>query len=288
MEKEPKKNDLAQKFEKWLGHDNVYLSSNLKLDKSTVYLNGEEDKRITFSKYMPIGRFCNAVEKGEFVFLSPILWKDPFEMLFFHPQVLISDDRYSVNMCCFAANDITNEEGFWNIWSKDSSEPIVRVTYDFSKLLEEFGKNQKMDFYLGMINYKSRHDILINSKRRTNSFYSHICDYLNDLCQKRDAYKYEIELRLFVVRKMHQNQKAENVINISEIDYCNSIVADVTLPPMEPLGNSHPSMGMYKCMQDCYNLETKQKIEKLIAEGKLRCEVYQSALYCTNIKERSY
>lgn len=289
MENKTIDNKSSKSFENWQNHKNIYISKKLEIDKKTVIINGEKDKRIVVSKYMPISRFSNAVEERTFAFLSPVLWRDPFEMLFFHPQVHV-DYKYdfcTVNICCFASNDITNEEGFWNIWSKDSSEPIVRVTYDITKLLKELGKNQGLDFYLGSMNYKSRNEILRENGKNSKASYSIIDDYLNDLCLKRDAYQYEIELRLFVVQKVQQNQKAENITKIGGIDY-SSIVADVTLPPMEPLGNSHPSMDMYKCMQDCYNLEAKQKIERLITEGKLKCDVLQSALYCVGIKERSY
>jgi hypothetical protein len=262
---------------------NVFIAESIGIDTERVLLNGEVDKRIVASKYMPLSRFVNAVQSKKFTFLSPLLWLDPFETLLYKPMVQIDQETYHINACCFAGNDIQNEEGFWNIWGNGSNEPIVRVTYDMSKLLRALSTqaNENIVFYLGAIKYLTRHEILQKSKNGSNKTYSSISDYLSDCLLKRDAYSYEIELRLFAVTC---GGRGKDILDVDEIDYTTGIVTDVTMPPLEPLGNSHPSLCMYKCMQDCVNLNVKQKIERL----NLCCDIKQSALYCTDIVARSY
>lgn len=268
-------------------YKNVFVANNLGIDKERVVLNGEHDKRIVASKYMPLSRFVDAVKNKKFSFLSPLLWSDPFEMLFYKPKAQIANKDYCINACCFAGNDIQNEEGFWNIWSNGNKEPIIRVTFDITKLLETLS-NQTSDglsFYLGAMEYVTRFSLLNRKKNCMNKVYINITDYLKDCLLKRDAYSYEIELRLFAV---NMENEVNDVFDIGEINYVTGIIADVTLPPLEPLGNSHPSLMMYKCMQDCVNMSAKRKIESLIKNGLLKCDIKQSALYCTDIVERSY
>ena len=40
--------------------------------------------RGVFFKYMPMDRFKKSVKDGVFVFVSPDLWQDPFERMFFN------------------------------------------------------------------------------------------------------------------------------------------------------------------------------------------------------------
>lgn len=285
---EEKRKENGENFTPWSeDHQNVFIASDLRIDKERVVLNGEQDKRIVVSKYMPLSRFSDAVKNKKFAFLSPLLWTDPFEMLFYNNKLHIDNEDYCINACCFAGNDIQNEEGFWNVWGKGSKEPIIRVTYDLTKLLVALSNRTTngLSFYLGAMKYLSRFSLLRKKEESMNKTYRSVSEYLKDCLLKRDAYSYEIELRLFAVSTIG---KEKDVFNIEGIDYATGIVADVTLPPLEPLGNSHPSLMMYKCMQDCVNMSIKLKIDNLIKEGILKCHIYQSALYCTDIKERVY
>lgn len=266
---------------------NVFVESGLRIDKESVFLNGEKDRRIVASKYMPLSRFLEAVKNKKFSFLSPLLWRDPFEMLFYKPKVKIENEYYCINACCFAGNDIQNEEGFWTVWSNGSIEPIIRVTYDMTLLLETLSNlpYDGLSFYLGAMKYLTRFSLLEKKLNSMSKTYISVSDYLNDCLLKRDAYSYEIELRLFAV---NMAEKSRDVFEIEGVDYGSGIIADVTMPPLDPLGNNHPSLIMYKCMQDCVNMSTKLTLQGLIKEGRLKCEIKQSALYCTDITDRSY
>lgn len=276
-----------QTFPSFKEMSRVFKSSALKEIKAKEvsykkdFNNGNENFLVV-SKYQPLARIIEAVEKKNFCFVSPEKWLDPFELLFYK-QVKLDNDK-NIHECCFACNDIENEEGFWNIWSIDASDTIVRVTYNIEKLLKSLEENSVNEqFYLAGMEYCSRYDILKTKDTLENRSYS-IEEYLNLLCLKREAYKYENELRLFVV-----NEKSNsNHTVINNIDYSNGIITEITLPPAKPLGNSHPARALFKCMQDVHNLQTKNKLEELINGKKLNCKITQSALYCVEERDRVY
>ena len=279
-------------------HDNlkhVFKSDKLQVvDESGIrynkgFNNNPGNQVLTVSKYMKISNLVKSIEENNFFFTSPLNWFDPFELFFFRPQMNIANEGLvCVHACCFACNDIENEEGFWQIWSIGENEPIVRVTYNIEKLLESLNRNAKdqYDFYLAGMEYVSRDKIMNLYQEKQVDSYEKIDDYLNMLCHKRNAYKYENELRLFVKRKATDNQP-ENTI-IREIGYCDGIITEITLPPAKPFGNSNPDKEMIKEYQECVNSLIRKKLQRLIEKRKLICNINQSALYCTNVDTRTY
>jgi hypothetical protein len=234
---------------------------------------------------MKLSYLINSIKDEYFFFGSPDSWLDPFETLFYKPVMKIGDnEEVSVHACCFACNDIENEEGFWIIWSKGEIEPIVRVTFDVKKLVEILSKDEygQYEFYLGGMAYTSRDKIL--DKAAIPHIYNNFIEYINNLCLKRNAYKYENELRLYVKR----SRTNDNSTILKEFCYSGNIITEITLPPMEPLGNSHPAKDMVKCIQDCKNLGIKDRISSILQERHVNCKITQSALYCIGIRGRSY
>ena len=281
----------AQKFEPYDGFPNVYKSDKLevvdeKQVKFNVDINNYSDSEpLVVSKYMKLSYLINSIKGEYFFFASPDSWLDPFETLFYKPVMKIGEnEEVSVHACCFTCNDIENEEGFWNIWSKGEKEPIVRVTYNMKRLVENLSRANfnQYDFYLGGMTYTSREQIL--TKAVIQHKYNNISEYINNLCLKRNAYKYENELRLYVKR----NKRNEKYTKLEEFSYSGNIITEITLPPIEPLGNSHPAKDMVKCIQDCKNLEIKEHISSVLQEKEVNCKITQSALYCTGIRDRSY
>lgn len=254
-------------------------------------LNNYVGHKLVVSKYTRLSNLEKSIRDRTFYFCSPSGWLDPFEMLFFQSRIKIGNiDNVIVHASCFACNDIENEEGFWQIWSKDEKEPIVRITYNVVNLLTSLNNRagNLYDFYLGGMEYKNREEIK-DIALQQEDHYEQIDDYLNKLCLKRNAYKYENELRLFVKKTSYINtdNEIDNTI-IGNIDYNNNIITEITLPPANPFGNSHPAKDKMKEYQKCINATTKQKIQKLIDDGLLTCKIKQSALYCVDIKKRTY
>lgn len=274
----------------------VFKSDKLKVvnPKGVEYnkgLNNQIERRLVVSKYIKLSDLEKSVRSKSFFFSSPLGWLDPFELLFYKSRIRIgNDNNVIVHASCFACNDIENEEGFWQIWSKNEKEPIVRVTYNVIDLLTSLNDSagDRYDFYLGGMEYKNREEILEIARHQCDH-YNRIDDYLNKLCLKRNAYKYENELRLFV--KKEPNGNSENDIGntkIEKINYCSHIITEITLPPLDPLGNSHPAKDKMKRYQKCLNSLTKQRIQKMVDDGLLSCRINQSALYCPDVNKRTY
>ncbi len=289
-----KKVSGIQKFIAYNGLEHVYKSDKLKLvnSKGIEYasgLNNQHDSLLTVSKYTKLSNLERSVKDQTFYFSSPSEWLDPFEMLFYRPKINVGDiENVVVHACCFACNDIENEEGFWQIWSKDEKDPIVRVTYNVEKLLNNLNNiaGDLYEFYLGGMEYNSREVI---KKQLATDNYEQIDDYLNKLCLKRNAYKYENELRLFVKKVIVNNDDKEiqNTI-INNIDYNHGTIIEITLPPAAPLGNSHPARDLMKKYQKGISIPIKVRLSKLIEDGRLTCKLTQSSLYCTEITKRTY
>lgn len=278
-----------QEFSLYEDSTNVYKSNMITIvDEKRISYNGgysniSDYNPLVISKYMKFSHLIDSIKKEYFFFGSPETWLDPFEMLFYKPKIKIGDEEnVTLHACSFACNDIENEEGFWTIWSKGESEPIVRVTYNVKRLVEKLAAKIQYEFYLGGMAYTSREHIL--GKAAIPHTYGQISDYINYLSLKRNAYNYEKELRLYIKRK----NTDEHFTKLEDFDYCGNVIAEITLPPMEPLGNSHPAKDMLKCMQDCMNLKIKDSLTSVVQEKGVNCKITQSALYCTGIRERTY
>ena len=285
----------VQTFNKYMELEHVFKSDKLKVvsDKGVTYKEGFNESKgnrvLAICKYTKLSNLEKSVNGRNFYFGSPYEWLDPFELLFYKPKMFVNQENNNITIhaSCFACNDIENEEGFWQIWSKGEKEPIVRVLYNVNKLLTSLNYHADgHSFYLGGMEYETRDKIM--SQNSMIDSYESIDDYLNKLCLKRNAYKYEHELRLFSKRISDNDNYVANNTIINDIDYNDGIIAEITLPPAEPFGNSHPAKDKMKEFQKCVNLLAKQRIQKMINNGLLTCKINQSALYCANVKKRTY
>lgn len=227
------------------------------------------DKLLAF-KYMPYDRFVDNLEQNEFVFVSPFLWRDPFETLFYKSEkVTIDDVTYDVRAACFVLNDFENEEGLWffsPFGSEQHDNPTVRVSFDMVELLNQLdnyaNKNDNIDFYLSIINYKDCKEIFNQS---TNYSPSSIDDYISKLSLKRNAYKHEIELRLFAIHGIDGQCTSIDEVDKLKISDLKSCVAKVTFPPIDPMNNG------IRMSEECYHkalqISNKTQIDRLEALG---------------------
>ena len=178
----------VQQFNAFSELDHVFKSDKLRVVNSrgieyNVGLNNQVGRKLVVSKYTKLSNIEKSIRERTFYFSSPSGWLDPFEMLFFKSRISIGNvDNVIVHSSCFACNDIENEEGFWQIWSKDEKEPIVRVTYNVVNLLTSLNNQagNRYEFYLGGMEYKNREEIKDIAEQRQDH-YEHIDDYLNKL-----------------------------------------------------------------------------------------------------------
>ena len=285
-----------QEFSLYQKNNHVFLSDKLKIvnenGSKIKYIEGfnknSDSEPLVVSKYTKLSNLIKSIKGGTFYFSSPEKWLDPFEMFFYKSKFNIGNENCVIHASCFACNDIENEEGFWNIWSKGEREPIVRVTYDVEKLLHALNEQacNKYDFYLGGMIYTSRKEIF-EARKNVPDSYEKIEDCFNKLCLKRNAYRYENELRLFVKSVVKSNYDIKETI-IENIDYSQGIIEEITLAPANPFGNSHLLRDKMREHQTCLNSPIKTEIQKILNEKEIKCKINQSALYCTDIKERTF
>lgn len=282
-----------QNFEPSEQYQRVFKSNKLGITGTTVkycedYSVGKGEVPLVICKYMSYSNLKKALDNDSFRFSSPNSWMDPFELLFYKPSMIVGREKVTIHGCCFTCNDIENEDGFWNIWGKNSSERIVRVIYNVDKLLEALVRQNEgnYEFYLGGMRYFSREYIWDKAHGNHRiSDYDNINDCLNDLCLKQNAYKHENELRLFVKKKYNSEGKDNTEIN--NIKYNNGIIEEITLQPSDSLGNSHVCWKKINRIQDITNKQIMKELQGYIKKDKLTCRINQSALYC-NSKERVY
>ena len=125
-------------------------------------------------------------------FVSPELWNDPFEKLFFRESIKIGQINYSIRCICLTYDWIESEEAAW-LRAGENNE-TVRVDYDFEKLCSELNKMKDVDFYFSVVDYSlSRKEIIKLSNDFRGGAWSpnSIDDYLNVMSLKRKAFTYD-------------------------------------------------------------------------------------------------
>ena len=194
-----------------------------KLDPVPIKLKSSEG--LSLFRYMNESHFLSDLNAQQLTFISPKLWNDPFERLFYADGgVVIGNAKYYIRCICLTYDWIESEEAAWNRGLGGNA--MVRVEYDFQKLcdvLESQSKNY--DFYFSVIDYSlPRRDIIQLSKLYpVNS----LQDYLNLLSLKRKAFVYENEIRLFMVSNSPIPQ------DVISINYSNQPISSVCLPPQQ-------------------------------------------------------
>ena len=201
-----------------------YAVEQPKLDPIPVKLKSK--KGLSLFRYMNASHLLSDLKEQKLSFVSPELWNDPFEKLFFRESIKIGQINYSIRCICLTYDWIESEEAAW-LRAGENNE-TVRVDYDFEKLCSELNKMKDVDFYFSVVDYSlSRKEIIKLSNDFRGGAWSpnSIDDYLNVMSLKRKAFTYENEIRLFLVKKQ------PIIGNIISIGYCDSPINSVCLPP---------------------------------------------------------
>lgn len=185
----------------------------------------KDTKGLSLFRYMRAPFFFKDLSDSKLTFLSPTLWEDPFEKLFYKEQGLcIGDNTYYVECICLTYDWIESEEAAWKR-SGDIGDTI-RVEYDFDLLCEELSRHDSYSFYFSVIDYSLPREDIVRMSRMSHQLTS-IGDYLNLLSLKRKAFLYENEIRLFIVSKTPFPD------NLFKIKYNNSPIKTVCFPPQK-------------------------------------------------------
>lgn len=204
-----------------------YNSSNSK--RKNILLSGEIfNKRIVY-KYIDRRKFIDYVkiQKAKdnqgfsLCFQQPSQWTDPYESRFYGADYSkLKDSAFDINKhrnlyaCCFAADK--DSEPSWKMYvdenNDDDRKVCIQIRINFKALLDY------LDYYItnalqgkymlvvGQVTYKEKAYInklhKLNDKGQLNSTYFdnfNFSKYLKLLMLKREAFKYEDEIRFFLI-----------------------------------------------------------------------------------------
>lgn len=195
-------------------------------------------------RYMPLKRFMDIVQKRAIAFVSPYLWHDPFEFLFYNPNTKIGDLYYNVYALCFTVNS-TNEEAKWQnsgcntinnyYLNGNNDELIIRVKFnlrEFCKALAE--DNHKRLIFVSHIDYSHKKKEIVSLLNKLpkdiDKSFNNLDKYIYSMSIKRKAFTYENEVRLFVIEKSEDVKQFEKLKNIN-FNVSNKSIPQITLPP---------------------------------------------------------
>jgi hypothetical protein len=262
-------------------YPHIHMLNNFSLPKDNT----------TVFKYMPLNRFVNSIKEKNLVFVSPNAWYDPFEQLYY--GIDCSSRGYKTeNIACMCVSEksSTNEDASWRVYS-ESNDKAVRISFDYDKLLqllEEYASNKGFEVYIGKVDYSLKKDeikklYLHTSDNHLKYFPNEMTreHYLSLMLLKRTAFRYENEVRIFLVK-----EKIEFTNNLLKIDcdyYAKKLISKVILSPYPPI-REYGDVA-YKVRRKINNIESAQIKKEL--KNILGCDIKQSLLYKTYEKIES-
>ena len=264
----------------------ITISSNLYNGYKHIHmLNGYNFPTVkaTVFKYMPLNRFIANVDNQELVFVSPELWYDPFEQLYYRTDY--SSHSYlleDIACLCLSEKSSTNEDASWRVYA-DSSKKAVRISINIDKLLtmlENYATTNGFEVYIGQVNYEFEKAEIQGLHKRSSLYYNTFFPnpmsrehYLSLMLLKRSAFKYENEVRIFLVKdKISFN----NELLCIHCDYkANSLITNIMLSPYPPIRERDDLA--FKVRQKLNNIESNEL--KRTLQVKVGCGVQQSLLY---------
>lgn len=268
--------DDFQKFSDFAGAKKLRISNKLRIVSD---LSGKS--RTVFYKYFNTENLLKSLAENSLYLASPSQWDDPFETKYMESLGTIApqDEKdtstlkeYSVFATCFKGeSEIVNEEAAWKIYMS-GSESIVRVEIDAHNLcLALCNSNFEGKLYLSKMVYKSRNDIVtpeaISGSVKLDNEEALEDLFINNFSLKRNAYKYEEEVRVSLIKK--GGKDIDHMI-LSNFNW-DGVIKRITLQPLNPFQPQYEE----KLLR---NISTYQKIKYVNSKMK----IYKSNLYDSN------
>lgn len=225
---------------------------------------------LTLFRFMPFSHLYTELEQKSMTFLSPKLWRDPFENAF-----LNLGNQIDLKCLCFTYNGSIGEEWAWKAYSGD--EQMVRIEADFLKLVETLSNiasqnDFKTLFYICVCDYskdkkKLLSDITTLKKSGKNI---NLEDFLNIMSFKRKAFSGEKEIRIFA---LNSSSNKDFSVSFQGVDY-KAFTTRVLLEPLNPYQDVLRKAN-YAKLQDIHNAGIKAYLDNL------NIKTIQSHLYET-------
>lgn len=172
---------------------------------SNVYsLNGysiPKDKD-TYNKYLPLSYLKKDIDDNKITFVSPKNWTDPFELKYYklgYKNLIPAFNEPDIFCMCLTEKQAENEDAMWRVYAKPGEE-MVKAYYDIIELLtilSNEGKRVGLKIFISRVIYADKKDINGVSPKKIKKF--DLQHYLTLMSIKRKAYKYENEVRIFLV-----------------------------------------------------------------------------------------
>ena len=182
-----------------------------------VYCVGDEKSKQdhTFYKYMNVERAMQFLKTGEYYFVEPTAWQDPYEKRFYTADYSLFDSFVpSVTYATCLTDKISNEAA-WKMYRDEGGglkNRSVRFDIRRSEMLRYMDseiRDAKVVF--GKVNYGYTTNKInkIHKPESRAQYEKYFSDFTEDsflklLLIKRKAFEYESEVRMFIVPHFHQ------------------------------------------------------------------------------------
>lgn len=193
------------------------------LDKSeeSISLSKEEMRYTKVYKYMTLESFITSLYSRKWRFFEPSKWNDKYEQRFYCANYTFSEARGNTpQLFATCVTKAKNSEAAWKVYSHGQGlgAHCVQLELDIVELRKQL-RASGLRFEEKPIEYVHE-NVILNLHKKNRSYYNEyfrsftLNSFLNLLSLKRDAYKYEQELRLFVIpnngEKRNTGKKAQS------------------------------------------------------------------------------
>lgn len=243
-----------------------------------------EKFKFTFYKYMPWDRLHDMLSRKEMAFVNPSLWNDPYEVKYLNTDYSILGYSQPKIFCFCVRNDNENEEASWKIYkTNEPDNPLIRISIKalpFLKSLKESAINLGYAIYMAKVSYRFKQKEINELYKRGNKYFNEYFENFNEekyirlLSIKRKAFKYEQEIRLFLVPQQKAIVPDENLLRIG-VDISSFI--RFTYEPLQRKSNNERD-DEYKQIVGRYK-EQKESIRKQLRCFDSNFKLYRSTLY---------
>lgn len=248
----------------------------LRLDNPSVY------------RYMPFSRVQDMLKDSEITFVSPNLWDDPYEKRYYNVKVDGKENVVPKMVClCFTTSENENADAFWNR-SKTSGEQWVCVKFSLYELLDslnDFAKKNDARIYVSSAQYTPENDIKNAAKKwRISEQYLEPA-YVRLMSLKRNAFRYENEIRIFVVwdndsQEIKGFEKTNDgkgeLLKISFKNRKNCFIKKITVGPAICKTDENDNSKDAKKKSKKNESEYKNELEQLVKSSKRNITINQS------------
>lgn len=265
-------------------HTTIKITDKQMLDTLGIVPINLSSFTMSLYKYMPIQRLIDMLSEKEIAFVSPNLWKDPYETKYLETDYSAFNYKQPPIFACCLRNTNDNEEASWKIYS--DGQPIVRVSFNVLKFcqdLHSYCTTYRCNLYWSKIDYSLTRSEINSLCAPTSEHYQNFFtdfdeeSYIRLMSLKRKAFAYEKEHRFFIVPTKNSPTiwLKEKMIKIPISSDC---ITRVTLCPMDKLTDDSINSLMRKAAYESQFKVIKDTIKSI----QPNIPVYKSNLYTSS------